>query len=106
MRDNETVLEIAAEFRKMNDASVGGIIAVKADVIADRLEAAAKQGAVKIERVVRDAIIGYEEMYPRAPNDQAERELKERANTANAWLVSHGLDPQELYWTKEEAPCL
>lgn len=43
MSDKETALDIAAEFREMNDASVDGIIAVNAKVIADRLEAAAKR---------------------------------------------------------------
>lgn len=45
LEHQETVLDIAAEFRQMNDASVGGIIAVNANVIADRLESAAKRDA-------------------------------------------------------------
>ena len=46
----ETVLDIAAEFREMNDASVGGIIAVNARVIAERLEAAAKLYAEEMDK--------------------------------------------------------
>ena len=53
MSEKETVLEIAAEFRKMNDSSVGGIIAVKASVIADRLEAAAKHEKAEMDDAAR-----------------------------------------------------
>ena len=41
--ENETVADIVAEFREMVHQSVDGIIAVKADVIADRIEAAWKR---------------------------------------------------------------
>ena len=60
----------------------------------------------RIERVVRDAIIDYQEMFAHAPNDDAERELKERAAVANEWLVSHGFPPEKTIWDKEESPCL
>ena len=59
-----------------------------------------------LERLVRDAIISYQEMYPRAPNDDCERELIERAEKANKWLVDHGFEPEKFTWRKEEAPCL
>lgn len=38
--ENETIADIVTEFREMVHKSVDGIIAVKADVIADRIEAA------------------------------------------------------------------
>ena len=59
-----------------------------------------------LERLVRDAIISYQEMYPRAPNDDCERELKERAEAGNRWLEAHGLKPEVLNWSREEAPQL
>ena len=70
-------------------------------VLKKRADAAAEE-ASKIERIVRDAIINYQNMYPSAPNDDAEAELKQRAETANAWLVSHGFKPEEVTWSKEE----
>jgi len=60
----------------------------------------------RIERIVRDAIINYQGMYSSAPNDDVERELKERAAVANEWLVSHGFPPEKTIWDKEESPCL
>lgn len=59
-----------------------------------------------IERVVRDAICSYEESYPGAPNDDCERELRERAGKANRWLVGHGFEPEKFTWSKEEVPCI
>lgn len=41
-----------------------------------------------------------------APNDDAERELVERAKRGNAWLVAHGYEPEKTIWDKEESPCL
>ena len=68
--------------------------------------AAANQEANSIERLMRDAIINYQEMYAYAPNDDAERELVERAERGNAWLVAHGYEPEKTIWDKEESPCL
>ena len=65
-----------------------------------------KEENASIERVVRDAICSYEESYPGAPNDDCERELKERAEIANKWLIDHGFEPQKFTWSKEEMPCL
>lgn len=74
--------------------------------LADRIDAVAKREADSIERLVRDAIIDYQEMYSDAPNDEAERDLVERAERGNAWLVAHGYEPEQLSWGKEELPCL
>ena len=63
-------------------------------------------GEKSIERVVRDAIVGYMEDYPNAPNDECERELVDRAKFANEWLEAHGLEKEDLKWSKEEPPCL
>ena len=73
---------------------------------ADLINAAEKCDAASIERAVRDAIIDYQEMFAHAPNDDAERELVERAERGNAWLVAHGYEPEQLSWSKEESPCL
>lgn len=59
-----------------------------------------------IERIVRDAICSYQESFPRAPNDDCERELIERADKANKWLVEHGFAPERLMFSREEMPCL
>lgn len=67
----------------------------------ERADSSAEE-AKKIERIVRDAIIGYVDMFPSAPNNEAEAELKERAEAANSWLVSHGFKPEDLTWSKEE----
>jgi len=72
----------------------------------DRIEAAWKREAGKIERIVRDAVVDYNGMYTCAPNDEAEREVVERAETANEWLKSHGMEPEPFHFSKEEAPCL
>ena len=46
--ENETIADIVADFREMVHHTVDGIIAVKADVIADRIEAAWKRERVEI----------------------------------------------------------
>ena len=51
-----------------------------------RLAARIIEADSKIERVIRDAVVDYNEMFPSAPNDDCERELRERAGRANAWL--------------------
>ena len=111
MSDNnnhtETVTDISAEIRRRwdeaSEAYDYGIIE-PSEIIgwADRLDAAQKRESEVIERIVRDAIISYLEWFPSVPNDDAEAELKQRAETANAWLVSHGFKPEELTWSKEE----
>ena len=111
MSDNnnqtEIVTDISAEIRRRwdeaSEAYDYGIIE-PSEIIgwADRLDAAQKRESATIERIVRDAIITYQGMYPSAPNNEAEAELKQRAETANAWLVSHGFKPEEVTWSKEE----
>ena len=59
-----------------------------------------------IERIVRDAIVSYMEDYPNAPNSDCEHELIDRAEFANEWLAAHGLETEDLKWSKEEPPCL
>ena len=71
-----------------------------------RLEAAWKRDAEKIERIVRDSVVDYNEMYCNAPNDDAERDIVERAETANEWLNAHGMETEPFYYSKEETPCL
>lgn len=59
-----------------------------------------------IERIVRDAIISYQEMYANAPNDDVEYELIERAKLGNAWLVANGYQPEPTCFEKGELSCL
>lgn len=65
-----------------------------------------KEENESIERIVRDAICSYQESFPSAPNDDCERELIERAERANKWLVDHDFEIESLLWSKEEVPCL
>lgn len=65
---------------------------------AEKVEEANAAEASEIERIVRDAIIDYNGMYPSAPNDDCERELRERAATANAWLKRHGFDEEPFHY--------
>ena len=61
--------------------------------------------AKKIERIVRDAIVGYNEMFPEAPNSDAEEELRQRARVAQEWLADNGFIEEPFYYfgKKEEA---
>lgn len=110
--ENEKIADIVEEMRgnEFDDPHLNadGIIGARvlAKGWADRIEAACKREAESIERIVRDAIIDYQEMYQHAPNDDAERELIDRANRGNAWLVSHGYEQEKTIWDKEETPCL
>ena len=100
MADNETIADIFAEMRGMgNYQRYSGD---HARVLAGRLDAALKRDCASIERIVRDAILGYGEMFRIAPNDESEAELKARAETANIWLERHGFTREEITWTKEE----
>lgn len=60
----------------------------------------------QMERIVRDAILSYEELYKEAPNDDVEREIYERCAIAQGWLVAHGFERQEVSFDKEESPNL
>ena len=61
--------------------------------------------ARSIERIVRDAIIYYEELYPRYPNDDCARELKKRAEIGNKWLNDHGFVEEKVVFDDEELTC-
>jgi hypothetical protein len=103
MAGNETIADIIAEMRALSNPISDGIIAINGRSIADRLEVAQRRDCASIERIVRDAILGYGEMFRTAPNDESEAELKARAETANIWLERHGFTREEITWTKEEA---
>lgn len=60
----------------------------------------------QMERIIRDAILSYEQLYKDAPNDDAEREIIERCAIANGWLLSHGFARQAVSFDKEESPNL
>ncbi len=104
---NETLAAVLAEMRsitfatKAHDAMMPDVYDIMCE-IAGRLEAAAKREAASIERLIRDAIVDYQEMYPHSPNDDAERELIDRAKRGNAWLVAYGYEPEALRWSKKE----
>ena len=73
---------------------------------ADNIEAAVLADSATIRRAVQDAIVGYQELYPAAPNDESENELKERAKIANDWLESHGWPREPVTWRKEKEPLI
>ena len=105
---HETIADIIAEMRGFkryaaSDSSDCRYVAHWLyQTFADRLEAAHKRDCASIERIVRDAILGYGEMFRIAPNDESEAELKARAETSNIWLERHGFTREEITWTKEE----
>ena len=102
--------EVEGRFRKLCIEHVNGIGHLQAmqefNHVFDRIEAAWRREANSIERLVRDAIIDYQEMFAHAPNDDAERDLIDRAERGNAWLVANGYEPEQLSWSKEVSPCL
>lgn len=95
----------AYEYRSASFTIEGQSLVYKLGEIAERIDAATKRDAQRIERAVRDAIIDYQEMYANAPNDECEREIKERALNANKWLKDHGFDEEKVVFDKEEVPC-
>ena len=104
---NETIPDVVRELRACPaDGLVGLLFKLAADALADRIEAAWKFEAQAMERIIRDAIIGYVEDYSLAPNDDVERELKERATVANEWLKQHGFAEEPTNWSKEETSWL
>ena len=99
----KTIDEIVSEMRALADDIEAGRAIVGQTVwrnYADRFEAAWKREADSIECLVRDAIIDYQEMYAHAPNDDVERELIDRAERGNAWLVAHGYEPEPVHFGK------
>lgn len=105
----KTITEIAERLRTAGKANLEGDLDWSSEEVgehflklAEEIETAQKRESEAIERIVRDAIISYLELFPSAPNDDAEAELKQRAETANAWLVSHGFKPEAVIWSKEE----
>lgn len=109
MANNETVANIIAEMRDEaaradmeQDYSTDDAAEMMRE-FAWRIDAAQRRDCASIERIVRDAMLGYGEMFRIAPNDESEAELKTRAETANTWLERHGFAREEIRWTKEEA---
>lgn len=72
----------------------------------DRMNREVEISTAQMERIVRDAILSYEELYKEAPNDDVEREIYERCAIAQGWLVAHGFERQEVSFDKEESPNL
>lgn len=56
----------------------------------------------KIERIVRDAIVDYNEMFPSAPNSDAEEELRQRARVAQEWLADNGFKEEPFYYFEKK----
>ena len=94
----------ANAYRNAQFTIEGQSVLYKFGEIAERIDAAAKRDAQRIERTVRDAIIDYQEMYVHAPNDDAERDVKQRAIDANKWLRDHGFEEEKVVFDKEEVP--
>ena len=74
--------------------------------VCDRMNREVEVRDKQMERIVRDAILSYEELYKEAPNDDVEREIYERCAIAQGWLVAHGFERQEVSFDKEESPNL
>ena len=74
--------------------------------VCDRMNKEVAIEAAKIERIVRDAILSYEQLYKEAPNDDAELEIIQRCEVANDWLAAHGFARQAVSFNKEESPNL
>ena len=108
--ENEMTADIIAEYRadadKMDCGELYQPTTIYIRQLLNRIEAARKRESESIERIVRDAIIDYQDFYPHAPNDEAERDLIDRAKRGNSWLVAHGYEPEKIKWSKEETPCL
>ena len=130
----ETIADIVREMHnlgrideKSTDKIPRSLQALELRTYADRIETAAKRereatsenssqvgNAAKMrdapeeqmERIVRDAILSYEQLYKDAPNDDSEREIRERCAIANGWLVSNGFARQAVSFDKEESPNL
>ena len=120
-----TIPDIIAEIRKKHPAEEypaeygGGEVPNEMRKLADRIEAAWNRREIcdrmnreveistaQMERIVRDAILSYEELYKEAPNDDVELEIYERCAIAQGWLVAHGFERQEVSFDKEESPNL
>lgn len=74
--------------------------------ICDRMNREVEISTAQMERIVRDAILSYEQLYKEAPNDDAEQEIYERCAIAQGWLVAHGFERQKVSFDKEESPNL
>ena len=93
--ENEVCIIDAATFKDchLSDTRVRQMLRQAARII---------EADSKIERVVRDAVQSYNEMFQSAPNDDCERELRERASWANAWLTAHGYEPEPFRYDAEK----
>lgn len=74
--------------------------------VADRLDAEYMREAHEIERIVRDAIVSYAELYMNAPNDECEKEILERAEVAQKWLESHGFSREKVSFDRNVEECV
>lgn len=108
--EKETIEDIVAEYGadadKMDCGELYQPTTIYIRQLLNRIETAWKREAEKIERIVRDAVVDYNEMYYHAPNDDAEHEIAKRAETANEWLNAHGMETEPFCYSKEETPCL
>ena len=109
--DNETLADIEYELR--NGAPISGLLIpddgptrAVLPCVADRLAAAAKREAAGIVQIIQDAIIGYADSFPHAPNDEARDILRRRVKVANDWLDAHGFLRIDVVLDEEDPPCL
>lgn len=71
--------------------------------VCDRMNREVEIRDKRMERIVRDAILSYEELYKEAPNDGVELDIYNRCAIAQGWLVSHGFERQKVSFDKEES---
>lgn len=97
-------MQLAAGMKRLGDRTY----VEYADVLswAKRIEEVAKREAAGIVQIVMDAIVGYENSYPHAPNDEAKEILRRRVKVANDWLDDHGFLRIHVVLDEEDQPCL
>lgn len=72
--------------------------------VCDRMNKELRIEVEQMERIVRDEILSYEQLYKEVTNDDAELEIYERCAIAQGWLVSHGFERQKVSFAKEIVP--
>lgn len=95
MNAKETVFEVLGDMQKAEGASE---ISRRYE---PRLRESISREAKVMERIVRDAIVSYLELYSTASGPNIEQEIIERAMTANLWLAAHGFKQETLDFKKE-----
>ena len=96
------IIEDLRKFAFVHETCGNGRMAAFLQQTATNIEAAVLVDTGKIRQAVKDAIVGYQELYPAAPDEECGNALKERAKVANDWLESHGWPREPETWRKEK----